>query len=521
MRLLPSAIVGRYVMSEKLFDAQIVRRWAQAGVNTLREHRNELNALNVFPVPDGDTGTNLYLTFKSAYEAELQRTGKDDDAVDALRAMARGALLGARGNSGVILAQTLAAFAETASTMTEGLTLRGLLTAGATAARSAVAAPIEGTALTVLDAAAATDAREPSTAASAARETLGRTPEMLEVLKHAGVVDAGGRGVVLLLDALNAVWHGTEIASPPVGFVPSEVPFAHACEADARFEVMFIVPAQRQEAVRNAIIDSGVSLAITAGREFAQVHIHADVPSEVLSRAKTVTDIRNVRIELLEQQVTARKIVAQAFGSGVVQQLAELGVVVVAAEPDTRPSVQDFYSAGIRANAREVILLSSDKDSIQVAEIAIAELRKEGIDAVLVPTLTLIHSIAAIAVANPDVSLSADAATMKTAAESATAIGITQASRDSSTPKGEILRDDFLGFVNAELTTVSRDFVDALCEAAVNAPRADLITLISGSHISQADFEDADEAMRTMFPDAEIVHIAGHQEVWPLLVGIE
>ena len=508
-------------MSEKLFDAQIVRRWAQAGVNTLREHRGELNALNVFPVPDGDTGTNLYLTFKSAYEAELQRTGDLEDAVDALRAMARGALLGARGNSGVILAQTLAAFAETAATMTEGLTLRGLLSAGATAARSAVAAPIEGTALTVLDAAAATDPREPSAAASAARETLGRTPEMLEVLKHAGVVDAGGRGVVLLLDALNAVWHGVEVASPPVGFVPSEVPHAHACEADARFELMFIVPAATQDSVRAAIIDAGVSLAITSGREFAQVHIHADVPSEVLDRAKAVAEVRNIRIELLEQEVQSRKIVAQAFGSGVVQQLAELGVTVVAAEPDTRPSVQDFYSAGVRANAREVIVLSSDNDSIQVAELAIKELHNDGIEAILVPTKTIVHTLAAVSVANSNVDVAADALGMLNAAESVTSIGITQASRDSATPKGIIKQHDYLGFVNAELMTVSSDLVDALCEAAVQAPHAELITMISGSKLASADFEDAEEALRTMFPAAEIVHVAGHQEVWSLLVGME
>ncbi|MEY4348108.1 MAG: hypothetical protein RIS43_527, partial [Actinomycetota bacterium] len=260
-------------MSEKMFDAQIVRQWAYVGVNTLREHRGELNALNVFPVPDGDTGTNLYLTFKAAYEAELQRTGAEDDAHDALRAMARGALLGARGNSGVILAQTLAAFADAAVTMPQGLTLRGLLSAGATAARAAVAAPIEGTALTVLDAAAATEARDPSEAADAARETLRRTPEMLDALKIAGVVDAGGRGVVLLLDALNAVWNGTEVASPPVGFVPSEVPVVHACDADARFELMFLVPTALHEKVQQNIVNSGVSLAITSGREFAQVHI--------------------------------------------------------------------------------------------------------------------------------------------------------------------------------------------------------------------------------------------------------
>ncbi len=504
-----------------MFDAQIVRQWAYVGLNTLREHRQELNALNVFPVPDGDTGTNLYLTFKSAYEAELQRTGAEDDALDALRAMSRGALLGARGNSGVILAQTLAAFADAASTMSHGLTLRGLLSAGAAAARAAVAAPIEGTALTVLDAAAATEARDPSEAAEAARETLSRTPEMLEALKVAGVVDAGGRGVVLLLDALNAVWNGTDVESPAVGFVPSAVPVAHACDADARYELMFLVAASQHEAVKSAIVNAGVSLAITTGREFAQVHIHTDSPQEVLTLANQVANVRHVRIELLEQRPADRKLVAQAFGSGVVQQLAELGVAVVAAEPDVRPSVQEFYAAAIRANAREIVVFASDKDSVQVAEIAVAELRKDGIDARLIATRTIVETLAAISVANPTALIEEDLAAMKDAAQRVTSIGITRATRDSSVNTQPISSGDYLAFVNAELVNASQDLVDAVCSVAMHCKSAELITVIAGRELDGSDADDVVEALQTMFPDAELLLMPGHQELWPLLIGIE
>ena len=263
----------------------MVRRWAAAGVHILREHRAELNALNVYPVPDGDTGTNLYLTFAAAAEAELQRTGESHDVVDALGAMARGALLGARGNSGVILAQSLAGFAKQAEASLRNaspVTLSDLLTAGALAARQAIEIPQEGTALTVLDAAAHNNPTEPGEAAIAAREALRRTPDMLEALKLAGVVDAGGRGVVLLLDALNSVWHRTDLHSPAEGFVPLSVPQMQPCNADAEYELMFVTEAVVAQPVGAAISEHGVSVAITTGVELCQIHIHCDDPEYVI-----------------------------------------------------------------------------------------------------------------------------------------------------------------------------------------------------------------------------------------------
>jgi len=503
------------------FDARIVRRWAAAGVHILKAHRGELNALNVFPVPDGDTGTNLYLTFSAAAAAELQRTGHIDDAADALAAMARGALLGARGNSGVILAQTLRGFAELAAEESGRLSLSRILSAGAIAARSAVAQPLEGTALTVVDAAAATIARDPSVAAAAARETLGRTPEMLEALKLAGVVDAGGRGVVLLLDALTAVWHDEVVDSPAVGFVPDSVPHSQTCTADARFEVMFLTESVAVDQVQTAIAQLGVSLAVTSGPELSQVHIHTDQPRAVITAAEQYSLIRNIRIELLEHSVTSRRIVAQVFGSGVVQLCAEAGVVVVAAEPDIRPSVQEFVAAGLKSQARELILLPSDADSVKVAQLAATELRDDGCLVEVVETISLQQTLAAIAVSDPAADFADEIALLQAAANETTSIAVTHASRDSDTPLGQIKTGEFLGFCNGALLSTSQDLVDAVCAVVSNLPEPELITLISGRLLQTDELADVQSALEIIFPEAEQIVIEGRQEVWPLLMGFE
>jgi dihydroxyacetone kinase-like predicted kinase len=344
---------------------------------------------------------------------------------------------------------------------------------------------------------------------------------MLESLRLAGVVDAGGRGVVLLLDALTAVWNNQDVDSPPVGFVPTSVPHAHECDADARFELMFHIPADRTDEIRAAIAAHGLSLAITRGHDISQVHIHVDSPHDIIERASAIAEVRNVRIELLEEVELTRKVVVQAFGSGVVQMLAESGAVIVAAEPDERPSVHDFYAAGLRANANEIIILPGDKDSISVAKLAAAELTGDGKTVEVIPTQTLIHSLTAMSVHDVSKDFATDIADMNEAVTHVMSVGISVAARDSETPLGSISQGDFLGFLNADLKSVSKDIVDAVCSVALAAHTGELITMIIGCDIPQSDVDDVTDALMTMFPHAEIIAHAGRQEVWQLMVGIE
>ncbi|MEY3278129.1 MAG: hypothetical protein RLZZ426_615 [Actinomycetota bacterium] len=508
----------------------MVRRWAAAGVHILREHRAELNALNVYPVPDGDTGTNLYLTFAAAAEAELQRTGELGDVADALNSMARGALLGARGNSGVILAQSLAGIAEAVKQTTidkdAPVKLADLLSAGARSARSAVAKPQEGTALTVLDAAAQAKSSDPAVVAEAARAALRRTPEMLEALKLAGVVDAGGRGVVLLLDALASVWKRTDLASPAEGFVPLTVPHTTVCSPDAAYELMFVTKAEASTEISNAISEHGVSLAITTGAELCQIHIHCNDPEYVILVAEKFAPIRNIRIEKLEiNNIVTRRLVAQAFGSGVVSLLADSDVVVVAAEPDARPSVQDFVSAALKSNAGQVLLLPSDKDSLTVANLAAAELADDDIECHIIPTTTIQQTLAAIAVSDPGAQIQDEIEVMTKAASNVVSLGFTYASRDSASVHGDIAQGDVLAFLNGEMHASYSKFQQAigssLNEIKLSEKSAELITFISGRELSAEDESLALELIHEILPDVQIIKVAGRQEMWSLLIGIE
>ncbi len=499
-----------------MFDAAIVRRWAQSGVELLAKHRLELNALNVFPIPDGDTGTNLYLTFKSAAEAELSRTGRIDDAQDALSAMARGALLGARGNSGVILAQTLRAFSQTANQETH-LNLSSLIKAGAKAARSAVSNPQEGTALTVLDAVANSSATDPSAAGVIAREVLAQTPEMLPALKQAGVVDAGGRGVVLLLDALAAAWNQKPNESPSVGFVPKSVPQIIDCNADGKFELMFLVPTLAVDQVKNSIENLGSSLVVSSGEDVSQVHIHLEDPSVALSAVSAIATPKNIRIELLEAKKSERALVVQAFGSGIVQKLAEVGAFVVPCEPDARSSVSEFVDCAIRTDAKEVILIAGDRDTIQVTELAAKLLKDVGIKSAVVPATSVPQALVAVSMFDEYSDFQKTVDQMNEAATSVLTIGITRANRNSVTSVGEIVCGNYLLMSDSEIIDFGDSVQDLMSTLKSVLLEREIATVIWGAEVAQSE----KALIRASLSNLELIEVSGQQGIWLVLIGLE
>jgi DAK2 domain fusion protein YloV len=271
------------------FDAEAVRRWCAAGLESLRQHQHEIDQLNVYPVPDGDTGTNLVLTVASAQQAIANdAVNGGDDSGGVLRLMSRGALLGARGNSGVIVSQLLRGMAEALVDVgaVRGLALAGALGEAAAAARAAVAKPVEGTILTVASAAAegatATGSDDldavARSAAGAAARALARTPEQLPALARAGVVDAGGRGLCVLLDALVAVVTGQEVASAPL---TARRPIAAARETGSSeygYEVQYLLDADSAavDRLRATLARLGDSLVVVGEEPVWNVHVHVN-----------------------------------------------------------------------------------------------------------------------------------------------------------------------------------------------------------------------------------------------------
>lgn len=339
-------------------DAEIIRLWAHRGVTLLKNHIDEINSLNVFPVPDGDTGTNLYLTFESAYHFELKRHGQATDVVDALSALAEGAMQGARGNSGIILAEALRGSFEAAQK--ENYSLQTLLKAAAARAKRAVDDPQPGTILSVLDAISEIPTPEITRVANRAREVLVETQGLLPQLQKAGVVDAGGRGLVVLLDALAQVCTGIDAESPSVGYVPQHVPIVE-CKADKAFEIVFKMKYAEKTEIEQAIDRLGTSLSITSDGKVSVVHIHSDSPSEVLSEIGLLANVWDVSIEKLEAAQGQIGCVCITEGAGNVMNLVSLGVIALDRQAKDVTS-DDLFGSVLKSNHKDVLLICDQRD---------------------------------------------------------------------------------------------------------------------------------------------------------------
>ena len=530
-------------------DAAALRRWCRDGAQALAQARAEIDALNVFPVPDGDTGTNLFLTIEAAADAVEDDAGvalHGDDVGATALALARGALLGARGNSGVIVSQMLRGLAETLAGAAPAATAsevfhRGLVRAS-DLAYAAVARPVEGTVLSVARAAA--DAAEAApgaaladvvrAAAGGARAALERTPEQLEVLARAGVVDAGGRGLVVLLEALESVVTGVERPSADRTLRPA-VPVRTGPDWDPAtvggpaFEVMYLLDAADDAIpqLRNALGGMGDSLVVVGGDRLWNVHVHVDDPGPAVEAGISAGRPYRIRITSLETPAartpSGRGIVAVAPGAGLAALLESVGAAVVAGGAGRRPSPADLLAAMRQSGASEVVLLPNDKDSLAVAEAAAAEGRALGLRVGLIPTRAPVQSLAALAVHDRSRSFDDDVVTMTAAARSTRHAEVTVAVREAMTSAGVCAPGDVLGLIEDDVVVIG-DSVEGVASDVLERMLAlggELVTLVRGEDAESSLVDVVTARLQRSRPDVEVVAYDGGQPHYPLLVGVE
>src|SRR3954469_3477962 len=370
-------------------------RFTELALAALGAAREEVDALNVYPVPDGDSGTNMFLTLSAARDAlnEARERGREP----ALEAFARGALLGARGNSGVILAEMLGAVARRLARQgadePTAVVVAEALQQATQASYAAVGTPVEGTILSVLRAAseAALDhVKDGGTrtgdvlcaAAGAAREALARTPEQLPVLRDAGVVDAGGRGLTAILDAAETALTGrrpTPVAPTvrPQHTIPSPLTGAPTCPEGPAFEVMYLLDATAEAVatLRERLAGLGESLVITGSGGLWDVHVHVDDAGAALEAGVEAGRPHRIRVTHFETAApvpvrTGRKVVAVAAGPGLHALFGRGGAVVVDGGPGRRPSAGELLEAIRDSHAAEVVVLPNDNDTIRTAAVA-------------------------------------------------------------------------------------------------------------------------------------------------------
>ncbi len=526
-------------------SAGLVRDWLDRSRTALAGERAEIDALNVFPVPDGDTGTNLYLTVESASAAVAQAVGDGGTTADVARAAATGALLGARGNSGVILAQMFRGVGEVLGGLADGSALeaesvRAMLRRAADLGYEAVSRPVEGTMLTVARAAAEAAeavghpgvAETVLAAAEGARAALARTPDQLEALRLAGVVDAGGRGFVVVLDALAGIATGApaplqdreSIASARAA--GTTAPSARGYGGPA-YEVMFLLDAAETEvtALRAELDRIGDSVVVVGGERLWNVHVHVDDAGAAVEAGLAAGRPYRLRITYLEPVAAGRgrSIVAVAHGPGVADLLRACDVAVVPAAPGRRPSTAELLDAIRLTHAAEVVVLPSDSDTRAVAEHAAAAARDEAVRVAVIPTRSVVQTLAAVAVHNVEASFDDDVVTMTRAAGATRYAAVTVASRAALTTVGPCAPGDVLGLVDGDIVAVGDDLETVARDllAGMLAVGGELVTLVPGADATDALRGDLVDWVERSFPLVEVVAHDGGQPLWPLILGVE
>ncbi len=551
--------------SQALWSGRAMREAFAFATTWLQHHRDRVNALNVFPVPDGDTGTNMALTMTGAMEA-LEDLPDDATAAEVAQKLAYGALMGARGNSGVILSQIFRGFANGigVASQIDGRDLARALDGARETAYKAVMRPVEGTMLTVIrgaaDAAHAASETKPGitdvlrAALDGAEVALEGTPQQLDILRQAGVVDAGGQGVVYILEALLRSATGeTELPAdvPADGAIGGDMAFLDQVEElhgeDAfGYCTNFMVFGEGidPERERDRIAAMGQSAVIVGDESMLKVHIHVLNPGEVLTYALTLGDLDQIKIDNMSKQTEALSgqraaatsapaideadrvhgtvgIIAVAAGEGISNALLSLGVTrIVEGGQTMNPSTQELLVAVEESPATELILLPNNKNILMAAS-QVPELTSK--DVRVVPTRSIPAALAALTAFNTDRSLADNVDDMTDAMADIVAVAVTRAVRDVELNGVTVGKGQAIGLINDELRTSGDDDHDialrTLEEAGLDDP--ELLTVFVGQGVESDDADRLEAALADRWPDAEIEMHEGGQPHYRYIISAE
>ncbi|MDN5747216.1 MAG: DAK2 domain-containing protein [Pseudonocardia sp.] len=542
-------------------DATLLTGWARAAVRALERHRTEIDRINVFPVPDGDTGTNLLLTMRSAAE-EICPVATDPATPESgvAAALARGALLGARGNSGVILSQVLRGVADAvaakAGPSAGGRVLADGLGRAHRLATAAVSRPREGTVLSVLSAAAAAAVAVGSdrldavaaAAADAARDALGETTGQLPELARAGVVDAGGLGLYLVLDALAALVTVRPAAEVPVptgsrGPTRGRDALVAAREVGSPvfdYEVMYLLdaPASAVAVLRAELETLGDSVALVgsgcgpdgarAGVATWNVHVHCTDVGAAIEAGIAAGRPHRITVVRFADQLTvapdrfrrARAVLLVADGTELTELAESAGADVVARRDATQ---EQLVTALTRTGSRHVVLLPADSELTGVAERAAAVARLDGQEVLVLPTASVLPGLAALAVHDPERHATDDVVAMAEAAASTRTAALLVAETEALTWVGRCEPGDVLGVSDGEVVLIAPDLaVGALWLAhRMLTAGGEIVTALLGEGADDALGAGLAADLRRTHPEVDVAVHRGGQTDYPLVLGVE
>jgi DAK2 domain fusion protein YloV len=544
-------------------DGEDFRTLFRAGSSWLELHHRSVNALNVFPVPDGDTGTNMLLTMQSALD-EIE-TVETPGAAAVVKAAAHGALMGARGNSGVILSQILRGIAQglTGEDLVDAAELVVAFAEGSHTAYRGVVRPVEGTILTVIREVSealqqAGNVRDLRTLfdviTQVAADSVERTPTLLAVLAEAGVVDAGGQGLHLLLEGMHRALQGMEVGAEPTA-VLEPVEHAEVLVGEYGYDVQCIVLGESLSVddIRDAVLQMGDSVLVVGDEKTVKVHVHTDKPGTPLNYCAGLGQIDRIIVENMQTQYeqfvgeggpgddiptdevveTAASLlltqpllgpigtVAVAAGEGLEQVFRSLGVhAVVLGGQTMNPSTEDLLTAVNALEVDDVIILPNNKNIILAARQA-QELADKNVR--VVPSKSMPQGIGALLVLNQQADLDTNASTMEAALEDVQTGEVTMAVRDVQIDDLKVGEGDLIGLRNGDLVVkgTTPEEVVSLLLSEMEAEECEIITLYWGQ---PTDFEAARELearLREQYPEQEIELVNGGQPHYHYTLSVE
>lgn len=525
-----------------------------SGANSLANNYQTIDALNVFPVPDGDTGTNMNLTFSSGVKDIVEY--RSEHVGDICKVLSKGLLMGARGNSGVILSQIFRGFYQGVDGLNDidALTFAKAFVKGSEIAYKAVMRPVEGTILTVIREASTrtlqvveeeniTDiAHVMEVLVREAKISLEKTPDLLPVLKEVGVVDSGGAGLVNILEGFSAALHGAPVelqegaqVASSAGAAMESDEFGYCTEFIVRLNANTINQFS-EDKFKRQLARIGESIVVVQDDDIFKVHVHTLMPGEALNMAQRYGEFVKLKIEnmqeqhdhlsvtqTLPQEVKEKKygVIAVAAGEGLETYFKELRVdVVVSGGQTMNPSTEDFVAAIKKLNAQHIILLPNNSNIILAAQQAADVL--DDVDIRVIPTKSIPQGIASCVMFNPDVDIEMNVAEMSEAFGRVKTGQVTYAIKDTTFDGLQINANDYMGIMEKNIVVsmpdkleVTKILLDQLIQGDV-----DLVTIIRGEDVSE---EECDEVVSYVEDKhgAEVEVIEGNQPVYSFFIGVE
>lgn len=538
-------------------NGTLFKQMLESGANNLMNQYAHIDALNVFPVPDGDTGTNMSLTFSAGSNDALKVNS--EKVCDIAKALSKGLLMGARGNSGVITSQIFRGIFQSVEDLEEvnALQLANAFVNGSRVAYKAVMRPVEGTILTVIreasdytllyavdkDNLTCTDVMQKLV--FEAKESLQRTPDLLPVLKEVGVVDSGGYGLVTILEGFLSALQGTMIEKDEnavqtnvVGADMESDEFGYCTEFIIRIDPN-VQKTFKESKLRDKLSEMGDSLVVVQDEEIVKVHVHTLRPGDVLNIGQRYGEFVKLKIENMQEQheniITTSKIeepiqevapnkyalIAVAAGEGLNEMFKELRVDhIISGGQTMNPSTEDFVEAIKKINAEHIFIMPNNSNIVLAAQQAAQVMEDKDIH--VIPSKTIPQGLCACMMFNPEVDIDMNIEEMNEAITSVKTGQVTYAIKDTTFEGLEIKEGDYMGINEKDIVVSTKDKIDAtkkLLDTLIDE-ESEIVTLIAGENTSDEEMNEITSYVEEKF-GVEIESNRGNQPVYSFVIGVE